>query len=480
MEASSPKPRRVLGALLKALKWTIGAVLLLIVLVYAINAFDEDLSPEAKALLMVPPNPYKPEDNLNLVLLGLDAPEGVSPVAAGEERLAALKKDLAEATKDPNHRWPDFYEQKRPKLEFQGKLDFCRPLTGSCLQGVAARKADIERLVKANRELVRRYSQLHDRQGYYDGIADIAFLPAFAPPGLRQLYLANVALQVKTGTRSQQAAALASLRDDIRTWRLMLTGEGSLISKMIAVANLQGDFALLADAIAERDFDLPAHASAVRAALEVMKEEDWKISGVQRYEFRFTANLLEQAKARGDSTWFGVDDEENRWWNNLLGRILLPLFKIKATENLLAKTTMRRIAVANADPAKLLAAQDTLRKWHEGNLGIGTGIVYNPVGKFILNDASDTYFNYSLRTYDCAALLRSVRLSYEIRNQKIGDKALPAFMGLHPEWASHPVDGRPFLWDDKKREIAVQTLGPQPKDRRFYIRVWSAARGARA
>ena len=32
-----------------------------------------------------------------------------------------------------------------------------------------------------------------------------------------------------------------------------------------------------------------------------------------------------------------------------------------------------------------------------------------------------------------------------------------------------------FVWDENKREITVQTLGPQPRDRRFGIQVWSAA-----
>jgi hypothetical protein len=48
-------------------------------------------------------------------------------------------------------------------------------------------------------------------------------------------------------------------------------------------------------------------------------------------------------------------------------------------------------------------------------------------------------------------------------------------MRQHPQWASHPLDRRPFVWDENKREITVQTLGQQPKDRRFGISVWRAA-----
>jgi hypothetical protein len=80
-----------------------------------------------------------------------------------------------------------------------------------------------------------------------------------------------------------------------------------------------------------------------------------------------------------------------------------------------------------------------------------------------------------LRAYDAAAFKRLVRLGWEIRNQKIDDKSIPSFMQRHPEWATHPVDGKPFVWDEKTREIAVQPLGKQPKDRRFSIPVWGGA-----
>ena len=80
-----------------------------------------------------------------------------------------------------------------------------------------------------------------------------------------------------------------------------------------------------------------------------------------------------------------------------------------------------------------------------------------------------------MRAYDGLAFQRLVRLGYEIRNQKVEDKAVPSFMQQHPQWASHPVDGRPFVWDETKREIAVQTLGQQPEGRRFSIPVWHAA-----
>jgi hypothetical protein len=66
-------------------------------------------------------------------------------------------------------------------------------------------------------------------------------------------------------------------------------------------------------------------------------------------------------------------------------------------------------------------------------------------------------------------------LGYEIRRQKIAADAVPTFLNQHPEWSTHPADGRPFLWDARTGELRIQTVAKQPPDRRFSAPVWQAA-----
>jgi hypothetical protein len=73
-----------------------------------------------------------------------------------------------------------------------------------------------------------------------------------------------------------------------------------------------------------------------------------------------------------------------------------------------------------------------------------------------------------------------VRLGYEIRRQRVDGAAIPAFLRMHPEWSTHPADGRPFLWDAKTSELRVQTVAKQQPGRRFSIRVWQPAAAASA
>ena len=478
MDKPGLKIRGIWRVFLIAAKWTIGILFVLGLLFIGINWFDEDLSPEAKALLIAPPNPYEPEENLYLALLGIDAKEGESPIATAQERIAAYEKELPAALKDPPRavdEFPDSAWRKAEKLEFRGKIDFCQPLTKSCLAGVEAHRGEIERLLKANRELHRRYSRLHELKGYHETATPSFYLMSpYVPLPVRQLYLANIALRVESGDRLLRKATIADLTDDIRTWRRQLTGGGALISKMVAVAYLQGEYALLSDIVADGKLDLEDASLEILSALE-LSEGDWKIGSSFPFEYRSNASIWEQIRAAKDKPLGDSPSDERGWWGRFSDQITWPFFKINATQNLDAKIKTHLHKLADADPAEFFVARDAYRTWLRNNIEFGAHYVYNPLGKIAMNVAAHTYENYSLRAYDVAAFQRLVRLGYEIRNQKVEDKAVPSFMQRNPQWASHPVDGRPFVWDEKKREIVVQTLGQQPEGRRFGIPVWRAA-----
>jgi hypothetical protein len=60
--------------------------LLFIAVVFALNAFDEELTPETNAMLVPPVNRYRSDDNIYVALRGFDAPAGQSIIEAGETR----------------------------------------------------------------------------------------------------------------------------------------------------------------------------------------------------------------------------------------------------------------------------------------------------------------------------------------------------------------------------------------------------------
>src|SRR5215471_11281968 len=67
-----------------------------------VNARDEALTPEVRALLTPPPNPYADQDNAYVALQGFDAPPAESVIAAGEARIAHYDRGVEAAMRDPS------------------------------------------------------------------------------------------------------------------------------------------------------------------------------------------------------------------------------------------------------------------------------------------------------------------------------------------------------------------------------------------
>jgi len=257
----------------------------------------------------------------------------------------------------------------------------------------------------------------------------------------------------------------------------MLTGGGSLISKMIAVANLHGDYAVLADIVADRKFDVNRHSAAIRSMLDLHVQDDWKLGKIFAIEYGISVFLWDQMRsARALGVWmtdhpFRKDQE---WWEPYLEMLQYPFLKINATQNLNASVMLQLQKMVDSDPKEYFAARDAYRNWARKKFDLGLHYIYNPVGKNMMDRGADIYGEYPLRAFDAAAFHRLVRLAFEIRSRRIGSKDVPFFMHQHPQWATHPVDGRAFIWNVEKQEVAVQPLANQPKDRRFGIPVLTA------
>jgi hypothetical protein len=455
--------------------------LLLCAAAWTINLRDEPLTPEAQALLVPPPNPYAAEDNIYVALAGLDAPPGESVTAAGLARIERFNRRIELASRDPR---PETLgevatQDPGPRLEFRGDVSFCEPLNRSVWSDAPGHETDIAKLLADNAELYKRYVGLHRRRGFHETAHPAATAPPVYLPmvPIRKLFLADAALRLRTGEPRVERAALADLTDDVRVWRAVLTGRGALISKMIAIAYLQGDYLVLADMIADSQAPVPVDAADADVVVPLFALGDWNIGGAFAEEFRaevFTLEQLQRASAaalRVAERYPG--DFLFQSWNRVENVATAHFFKLHATENLFARNAARLIVSAAADPAAFPAKSRqppeplpaSERLW-------SLPLSYNPIGRMLAALVAPGLTDYPRRAWDGAALQRLVRLSYEVRRQGIEAAGMPAFLARHPEWSTHPGDGRPFLWDAKNGELRVQTMGRQPAGRRFSIRIW--------
>ena len=453
----------ILGGLL-------AVALLLFAIAWLVNLRDEPLTPEARALLQAPANPYPDADNVYYALAGLDAPPGESALDFGEARVAHYNRELEATLRDPT---PENLEAlKSPdsrRLEFAGDFSFKQPLD-SFWDDVPPHRDDVTQVLGANLELYQRYLALHGLGGYFETAHPSHLAPVYyVPSNLRTLFLAEVVLRLHAGDPAAQREALADLEADVRLWRTVLTGSGALISKMLAIAYLHWDELVLADMIADPAAPLPAGPEDADALAPIFALDDWDISKAYAAEFRVQAAFLEHSheQFRAGRLPPGAPAGLRGLMQALGERIGGHFFKTQATLNLFAAQ------VARLTRAAAPAAYENPQAPAAPHLG-SLRTVYNPLGKILAAVSGEAYEPYPARAWDGAAFQRLLRLSYEIRRQRIAPGAIPAFLRAHAQWSTHPANGRPFLWDEKTGTIRVQTSGPLPAGRVFAVHVWRA------
>jgi hypothetical protein len=286
-----------------------------------------------------------------------------------------------------------------------------------------------------------------------------------APHEVHRLFLAQLALQMRARRPVERQLGLAELELDIRLWRRVLTGAGTLRWKMLAIAFLQSDYLLLADLIGDPDVELALDEKYADSLVPLFDARDFDLGGALAAEFRVQI-----------ATLTSPDSEARRgtqgWLERAGSRISDRFLKLNATENLLATHTRRWMAAAS-DPA-------TFYRMNPGSAGGSTGeprvwllpLTYNPLGKLLTAIVTQPYRHYPPRAWDEEALQRLVRAAYEIRLRRVAAADLAPFLRAHPQWSTHPADGRPFLWDAGTGELRVQTLSQYPAGWRFGVRLW--------
>jgi hypothetical protein len=469
---------RIVGRILKWIGLAVGSLavlaLVLFALAFIINWRDEPLAPRTQALLTPSPNPLKPDDNIYVAMAGFSAASGKSVIAAGWARIEHYNERLDAVLHDPSAQALDSLTTKDShELEFQGHADFVRPLTGSVWDEVPVHRAEIAALIAQNAELCERYRALERLPGYYETARPSYLAPAiFVPTEVRYLFLEDTVLRLR-GNAREQRAALDELVADIGLWRRVLTGQGLLVSKMLALAYLQSDYLVLADLIAEPHSAVPVGPADADLAVPPIALQDFDLGSAFAAEFRAQASLLEQTQYLYTIGWSpqpSRDTGPHSWTSRLGSAVSGHFFKLNATVNLFAQQAERLMAVAPGSGVVALNKQLADSSYTAWSM-VG---VYNPIGKLLAGIAAPTGVTYPLRAWDAAALQRLVRAAYEIRRQRIAPADIPAFLKQHPEWSTHPADGRPFLWSADVGELRVQTIGEQPQGRRFSIRVWQA------
>jgi len=448
-------------------------VLAILLASFTVNLHDEPLNTEAKALLAPPENPYGPDENIYISMAGFDAPAAQSIVTAGEARIRAYNQALDWNLAHPTDLAAKATKTDPDKLKFSGAGNLCKSPPSSVWAETKKYRLDIVALLSTNQELFQRYLGLHRLRGYHETARPSYLAPFYlVPPPVRCLFLLDIANRIQTGSLEHKRAAIEDLSQDLRMWKLMMQGDGALISKMIAAASLHRDLMVLAEAVSDPDTDTMPFEGEQGAVLMPFPTMDWNIGNAFGAEFRAMVPLYGQMTS---AAWAmsGTDEARVTWWQRLWLAYQMQFFKYNATENLSARQMVQLTKLAVSDPQRFSVAREEYRAWLKDYEGLySPRTLFNPVGKILVSIAAPAYEEYLTRAYDVAAFQRLVYLAYQIRRQRIELREIPTFLKQHPEWSTHPVNGTSFRWNPQSQELIVDPVGPNPVGRRFSVAVY--------
>lgn len=428
----------------KTLKWGCVCLILSYGLLVAINVVDEDLSPEANALLELPPMKAEP-DNGYLAYAGIDAPDNEDSFNYGKQwvetyNAAADKRALEKA----NTRFQE------AGLSFRGNEKLCKPARNPCLPQ-AKENADLWRKLAADNEILLSRHQLLAK---FPNFEEIAFPASAEAPLLRYMVRMNlhsleldmIALDVAEG---RLAPALDALENRIAFDRRVLLGSRTLVMGMVATSGLMEDYAILAEIVATRASGLATE----KARLVRMTEQ------LEVRQIRAIAGRLIEGEHRMIIRHISSNPLDGMGSDLYSG--LKPFFKPRATQNLFTRhysslqARVMEFTPENSDLWLDKATQEG-QSWIDATIH-SWRILYNPVGKYGVSvGMNGVYESYVPRLSSLIAITRLARLQVEVVTDGIDDTGIPTRIAANKELYD-PYTGKPMGWDPGKRQLYFDT-----------------------
>ena len=274
----------------KALKWTAIVFAFLVIgvplLLAALNAFDEDLKPEAVAFADFSGEAVAPQQNGYHAWVGLRVPVGENPHARGQLIVAQINDKLDVAPREAVDT-DSLLGAKALKSTINVTGLCSRDATG-CLDRYRAKTTDIENQLRENKVLLERYRALYHYPYFHETLKLRYYAPLFYDPGsVSSLASAEHALHA---LRGDPLLALRRLHDDTQFWRRILIDTRGLVGKMIAVATIHRNAQLTSEIVARYPADKAALGLATQALLPLTDQER-DLTKVYRNEFATNMHL---------------------------------------------------------------------------------------------------------------------------------------------------------------------------------------------
>lgn len=445
---------KIIGGVGKPLKWVSITLVVFIGVLFAINAVDENPSPEVHVLLATTQIKDNPGNGFLALVGSVVAPANEDFIEYGKQwvdvyNVASDRTAIAAA----NARFPS------QGIKFAGdENQLCNPVKTPCLPLAGERAVVWRKLAADNEILLTRQRRLveftHFETSYFPPHYESP-LPTYSANALRQLMLDLIALDAAEGRIEQ---ALVSLEARIAFDRRALLDSGDILMTMVSVSWLRQDYALLAEIVATRSSVITAQNDRLLRMTESLESEQVRgIAGkMLNGEFRYITRTIAVAQDTPGSL------SELGWAGNMLGR---PFFKMHATQNLEARrhavilARVREFTPQQADSLMVQLQQDA--QTANDDLMHNWRVLYNPVGKMLSGIMEPSYGSYVLKLSDLMGVTRLARLQVEVVAEGKSDADIPARIAVDKALYD-PYTGRPMRWDANQRQIYFDALGSVP------------------
>jgi hypothetical protein len=443
----------------KILKWTAVVVLSILVLLLVINAFDEKPAPEVAVLGSVPPAPIPQSENAYFALFGFQAPPGDDMHVRGVRMVAEYEKVIQA---DPNSMTLPLPETMLGEKRVQfvgGDKDLCRDSSDPqrCLAYYIGRKADTTRILADNKLMLDHYLRLTGYPHFQVTLPPVTATPFITIPSTaHQLLLAKIAMSVKSGKTSD---ALAMIRRDTVFLRRVAAEGNMLLGKLVAFSLLSSDMRALSEIISMQKLT-PADIAVANSILQPLTNQERSLAGAFQFEARYNRNLLSiMARDGNTSILQGPSGPENSTGAGVVSRLGRQLFRLffkpNATFNSAGRTFIDVVALdAMKGPDYVAGLKERKGLTTGGDRPrIRLDMLYNPVGKFIINSALPGFYRYSSRGHNLEGLMRLVALKVLLKEKAVPDSQIEQFLGTAGPRYADPYTSKPLQWDGKKRCI---------------------------
>lgn len=441
---------------LKFFKWVGISLVVLLALFIGINAFDETLDPGAAAIWNAK-SKIKPEDNAYFYWSGMRTAISNNPGEVGRQCVSAQLKAAAAAVEAAAEfsgldNIPECREQNVLKV-LEDKNITCEWRKRPCLNQYFEQRAAIDRLVAENQVLMERYGHLLEFKQFDDThyLHPTVVSPTTFPV---RLYQAVSASRLQDGDSS---SFIRRTQNETRFYRLILTSDSSLLSKMIGAAGLERTSRLVSDAVKADPQLAQQQSTALLGIVSPLTLKERSLGTAMEGEARFSAYALSPDSMKKRSFWgamlYGLTVKKNASANFIY-------------RNLSVWRELSELPTEKYSEAEKSALGQLTTPWRDGYLRM----VYNPVGKVLASIGSESYANYPRRMIDMDGLLRLTSLQIQIAAQQIPESEITTFLQSAAPQFRDPYTGQPLQWE-KSRGIYFKGYGKVIPDQDGIISV---------